>query len=187
MVDTPGLWFNYNSGCSMLLSTIFTTSSGKKFGEYVNKNLFNRIGIDSVYCQEMPAISNAASGLFLTSREMAKFGLLIARNGQWEQQEVISLPWIRQATSHIVHMYGYPFTTGYGYQWWLATQPLSVGIRDSITVYGAYGWGGQMIAVVPKYDLVVVVTAVLTKDELQTKDPTLILWNHILPAITVKK
>ncbi|KXK57257.1 MAG: 6-aminohexanoate-dimer hydrolase [Chlorobi bacterium OLB7] len=187
MVDTPGMWFTYNSGCSILLSSIFTTSCGKKFGQYINQHIFNPIGIDSAFCQEVPSLTNMANGLFLTSREMARFGLLIARDGQWNNQEIIPREWVRRATTPSVFFDQSLLLTGYGYQWWLTKQKLSVGICDTITVHSALGWGGQMIAVVPKYDLVVVLTAALSDDELEEKHPVSILWHHILPAIIGKQ
>ncbi|MCC7439218.1 MAG: serine hydrolase [Armatimonadetes bacterium] len=183
MVDTPSTVFNYNSGCSMILSAILTANSGRKFGEYANEHLLSQIGIDSAYCVETLKLSNAASGLFLTSREMARFGLLITREGEWDGKQIIPRDWVQQSTAPIVPLYNYPLVTGYGYQWWHTTEWLSVGIRDTITAHMAIGWGGQMIAAVPKHDLVIVITASQTANEQKEMDPIFIIWQHIFPAI----
>lgn len=183
IIDTPGTVFNYNSGCSLLLSAIFSANCGKKFGEYVNEHLLSKIGIDSAYCEELLKFSNAASGLFLTPRDMARFGLLIARKGEWNGNQIVPSDWMQQATAPQVRLDYSPLFTGYGYQLWNTTQWLSVGIRDSITVHMALGWGGQMIVAVPNYDLVVVITASQSRDEHEAMDPIFIIWQYILPAI----
>jgi CubicO group peptidase (beta-lactamase class C family) len=78
---------------------------------------------------------------------MAKYGLLYLQNGRWEDQQIISEEWIAESTfTHTVFYQGY----GYGYHW--ITFPAFNG-------YAAFGAGGQGIFVIPKYDLVIIVTA----------------------------
>ena len=93
----------------------------------------------------------------LTSRDMAKFGLLYLRNGAWEGEQIVPAEWIRESTKHHSDPppeYG-PFS-GYGYLWWiLPPDPAGAGEED---IYAAMGFRAQYIFVVPEHDMVVVVT-----------------------------
>jgi CubicO group peptidase (beta-lactamase class C family) len=58
---------------------------------------------------------------------------------------------------------------GYGYQWW---------IRPSIKGYAALGRDGQMIAVIPSKQLVIV----FTSDSGGSEDLFYLVENYLLPA-----
>jgi len=99
-------------------------------------------------------INDAAVGLFLNLRDMVKLGQLYLQNGlsiensnglQVENQ-VLSEEWIELSTSQQISTWGVPDLPGYGYLWW---------IPDTEGVYLAWGAGGQYIAVIPKYNLII--------------------------------
>ena len=135
--------------------------------------------------------------MWLKPHDMAKFGLLFLQRGQWEGKQILSEEWINDSvTAHAVpkrYRYIYnqdmkidymvsgsnwvasnllrPFADGYGYQWWL----------DKDGMYAAIGTGGQYIMVVPREQLVVVVTSKLTGMDVFL--PATLLDKYILPAI----
>ena len=55
-------------------------------------------------------------GLWISTRDMARFGYLFLHQGKWNGKQIISENWIKMATT--------PTTIGqdYGYLWWLNTQ-----------------------------------------------------------------
>ncbi len=88
-------------------------------------------------------------GLWINTRDMARFGYLFLRRGNWKGKQIISENWIKMATT--------PTTIGqdYGYLWWLNTQGKQYpdAPRTSFTALGA---GSNTIWIDPDHDLVVV-------------------------------
>ena len=73
-----------------------------------------------------------------TPRDFARFGLLYARQGAWRDKQVLSADWINHSTQ--------PARFGtYGYYWWPAANG----------GYAALGVMGQLVAIYPEQDLVV--------------------------------
>ena len=92
-------------------------------------------------------IETASFGLFLTARDMAKFGFLYLNRGRWDDKILISENWLKTSTrDHVTNVYG---RYSYGYQWFIT----KVGGYPSFL---ASGFGGQIIGIVPSVDLVVV-------------------------------
>jgi CubicO group peptidase (beta-lactamase class C family) len=73
---------------------------------------------------------------------------MLLGDGRWQGRQVVPEDWVRQATSSQVDTSG-GYTTAYGYQWWITT-------ADGAPAHAALGPGGQVLAVVPSRDLVVV-------------------------------
>ena len=73
-----------------------------------------------------------------TPRDFARFGLLYARQGAWRDKQVLGADWINHSTQ--------PARFGtYGYYWWPAANG----------GYAALGVMGQLVAIYPEQDLVV--------------------------------
>jgi CubicO group peptidase (beta-lactamase class C family) len=148
MDSEPGTEWNYNTGVSHLLSAILQEATGNSSLEYATKHIFDPLGISNVsWFQDPQGIYYGGSLLELLPRDMAKFGYLFLNNGTWDGTQIVSQEWIQNATSAITD-----FDTGfsYGYQWW---------IRPSANNYQAQGLYMQIIIIVPKHDMVVVITA----------------------------
>ncbi|CAG0991509.1 hypothetical protein PHYC_02324 [Phycisphaerales bacterium] len=87
-------------------------------------------------------------GLWMSTLDHARFGLLILRRGEWRGRRIISESWIKGATSQ------QGLQPGYGYLWWLNT-----GGRwpeAPRTSFAALGAGSNSIWIDPEHDLVVV-------------------------------
>ena len=69
---------------------------------------------------------------------------------------------------------------GYGYWWWVLAPAPGGGVKQDI--YGAMGFKGQYIFVVPEHDMVVVVTAG-TRSRQEQNAPIEFLYTHILDAV----
>jgi len=103
------------------------------------------VGIDDVFWQTDPqGINFGGSGLELTPRSMAKFGFLYLNNGTWDRQQLVPKDWVVSSTSSYSSI---DTTTDYCYGWWR---------KPNLHTYYALGYAGQLIYVVPQYDLVVV-------------------------------
>jgi len=92
-------------------------------------------------------IETASFGLYLTARDMAKFGFLYLNRGRWDDQVILSENWVKtSAKDHQTNIYG---RYSYGYQWYIT-------LVDGHPSFLASGFGGQIIGVVPSLDMVVV-------------------------------
>jgi CubicO group peptidase (beta-lactamase class C family) len=167
----PGERFEYCNYATVLLSAILTQVTGMPALDYANEVLFGPLGIQPPIWPATPlGITIGAGELRLTPRDMARFGLLILRDGQWAGRQIVSPAWVETATSAQVRTWEQP--PWYGYQWWI----------DDEGRAAAVGYRGQTIIVDPEHDLVVVFTANRVLSSLDG-------WayeafsDHILPAV----
>lgn len=150
----PGVCFEYDSGCSNLLSYIVQTVSGELMVDYLNPRLFVPLGMEKPdWIVTDDGANRGGGGAYLTVRDMAKFGLLYARGGKWKDQSIVSGRWVYRSThqrsSGIGTTGGTNIGTGpYGYHWWIND-------RAGVDGFSALGYGGQVIYAVPSLDLVV--------------------------------
>ena len=88
-------------------------------------------------------------GMWINSRDMARFGYLWLRGGKWGDKQVLPPAFVKAAIT--------PSANGpdYGYLWWLNTKQRNYpGLPAN--VYGARGAGSNTITISPDHDLVVV-------------------------------
>lgn len=150
MAEPPGTRFLYSNGTAHLLTAVLQQTTGQSPLEFAQQNLFEPLGISDVTWPYDPqGVNFGAGALQMTARDMARFGYLYLKEGEWDGRQIIPAEWVNTSLSSHIRADG----SDYGYLWWI----------DS---YGAAaeGWGGQYIVVVPDQQMVAVVTAGL-KDE----------------------
>ena len=154
MAAEPGQVWNYNTGVSHLLSAIILESTSYDTFDFATKFLFEPLGIKDAYWEhDRQGLTYGGSGLVLTPREMAKFGLLYLKNGAWNGEQIVPAEYVAAS----VRTYSsFSPEEGYGYHW--LTFP-------ALRTYAALGLYGQIIGVSPELDLVVVLTAGLPEGE----------------------
>ena len=146
-VKTPGKIFKYDSLCTYLLSAIVQQVTGKTVLAYLQEKVFADLHINKVSWEESPeGVTTGGWGLYLQPESLAKMGQLLLQKGKWNGKQLISESWVNQMMqTHIDTGDG----RGYGYQMWEAS-------KDG--AYRADGRFGQYIVVMPKQDMVVVIT-----------------------------
>jgi CubicO group peptidase (beta-lactamase class C family) len=151
MAAAPGTRFYYSSGNSHLLSAILGKVTGRSANDYAREKLFGPLGIDDVLWQADPqGVSGGGAGLYLQPRDMARIGYLWLRGGVWEGKQILPAAWIEGVRQADVDMReSWASDLRYGRQFWV--MPL----RDA---YMAVGYHRQLIVVMPKLDIVAVVT-----------------------------
>jgi CubicO group peptidase (beta-lactamase class C family) len=88
-------------------------------------------------------------GVWINAWDMARFGYLWLRGGQWGDRQILRPDYVKAALTRSAH------GPDYGYLWWLNTQGRNYpGLPP--TVYGARGAGSNTILISPDHDLVVV-------------------------------
>jgi CubicO group peptidase (beta-lactamase class C family) len=64
--------------------------------------------LDGVLVQSVSGGAHWGGGMFISARDMARFGLLTARGGRWGDRQILSEQWLRDATTPGVNpQYGY--------------------------------------------------------------------------------
>jgi len=181
LASTPGTSFTYSGGNMIILSEIIKNASGMNLGEFSEQYLFQPLGIDSAYWDQFEnGVIDGAGGLHLSPRDMAKVGVTFLNNGSWDGKRIISEEWVNKSATPFPGNYGIdvPGTdernTGYSYTWWTKS------FSDSVYIYYAGGWGGQLIIVAPEQNTVIILTGGNYEDKVRIFD---ILTNHVIPAI----
>ena len=103
--------------------------------------------------QSMQSVSGGAhwgGGLWISSRDHARVGLLMANRGNWNGQQLISETWIKQSLTPAA------LNPSYGLMWWLNTTGEQAPSAPKNSFF-ARGVGANMIWVAPEQDLVAVV------------------------------
>jgi hypothetical protein len=96
--------------------------------------------VDGLKMQSVSGGGHRGGGMFISTRDMARFGYLFLRNGKWEDKQLISEEWIRMARVPSEAKFNY------GYMWWLNNEGM----------FSAVGFGGNYITVDTEHDLVIV-------------------------------
>jgi len=106
------------------------------------------VTLDGMKMQSVSGGGHFGGGMFISTRDQARFGLLFLRNGNWQGKQLISEKWIKMLQVPT------PIKKNYGYMWWVRQGP-ELGPLNNI--YTATGFGGNYIIIDPKHDLVMVV------------------------------
>lgn len=146
----PGTAFIYDTGATHLLSAVLEQVTGMPLNQYAAQKLFVPLGIEPPPW-EIDSEGNpyGGKGLAMWPRDMAKFGQLVLDEGIWEGKRVVSANYINAATQNQVSEVT---STQYGYLFWIKEE------GDDKTI-SAVGYGGQYIMIVPRHELVVVITS----------------------------
>lgn len=147
MAGPPGQGFNYNSGNSHLLSAVLTAATGMPADDYARRHLFGPLGItDIAWPRDPQGIATGGFGLEMTTRDMARIGLLMLRGGQWEDRQLLPAAWVQRVRQPRVAMELSPSVDfRYGEQWWAL---------PSFGAHMAVGYNRQVIMFLPEHDLV---------------------------------
>lgn len=116
----PGTQFQYNSLNTYLLSAIVSKISGKSMSEFLQKRLFDPMGITDILWEQCPAgIEKGGWGLYIRAEDMAKLGQLVMDNGVWNGAKLLSRAYIAAATKAYVSPPAEIGEFDYGYQIWV--------------------------------------------------------------------
>ncbi len=181
LTDEIGSKFEYNTGLTQILSAVISEKSGMNTKAFAEKYLFDPMDIKVQRWDRDPTSSyGGGTGLYLTARDMAKFGVLYLNNGRWENQQIIPEDWVKASSTKQV---GLDNNQDYGYLFWIKNMT-SKTTGKSYYTYRADGAGGQKIVIIPKLDMVVVVTADEYRSSLQgASDTQTLIEEHVIPAV----
>jgi CubicO group peptidase (beta-lactamase class C family) len=164
-IKEPGTFWEYNDVRINRLSLTLLQVWQKPLPRVLKDEIMDRIGASDTWqyhgyfnsqvkikgkmVESVSGGTRWGGGLWINTRDMARFGYLFLRDGKWKGKQLVSENWIKLATT--------PTTIGqdYGYLWWLNTQGQLFPDAPR-TSYAARGNGSNTIWIDPEHDLVVV-------------------------------
>ena len=164
-IQTPGTFWEYNDVRVNLLGYALLLLWRRPLREVMHEHMMGPIGgtddwewhgystswveIDGQQMQSVSGGTHFGGGVWTSSHNHARLGLLFQRNGRWGDQQILSEEWIRIATTSC------EIEPVYGAMWWLNPNGMRWP-KLSHTGYSANGAGGNFIWVDPDNDLTVV-------------------------------
>jgi len=150
----PGTFWYYNNWDFNVLGVAFNQLTGDDLFQALYDRLAVPLGMqdfqvsDGIYLYE-PVSEHPAYPFAMSARDMARFGLLMARGGAWRGEQVIPEDWVERSTQPWSDAGG---SWDYGYMWWVGKPSYHDGQR----MFAALGGAGHAIYVFPELDVVVV-------------------------------
>lgn len=165
----PGTYYLYNNWDFNAAGAVFEKLTGREIYDALESDLAKPIGMQDFDRKRQQKSGNPersqhrAYHIWLSTRDMARVGLLMLREGKWNDQQVVSREWTRRITSLVTPLnemnppslrsLGSGNRWGYGYMWWVWDAPNSPG--DFSGAFTGMGAGGQYITVLPRLDMVI--------------------------------
>lgn len=155
--SNPGSRWAYHNAPYTLLRPVIENATGQGINIYNYQKLLNPTGMTGLF------LYNGFNNIFYsTSRSMARFGLLILNNGNWDGNQIMT------DTNYFNQMLNssQSLNESYGYLWWLNGKtsymlPGSQFVFNNelipnapIDLVAALGKNGQIINIVPSQNLV---------------------------------
>ena len=159
-------WY-YSSGTSNILSRILRLELGEEYLQWPFKEIFNKIGVTSVFF-EVDA-SNAFIGssyIWASPRDWARLGLLYSNDGVWNGERILPEGWVDYTKTPTPRAE----KLQYGAHFWLnagdANDPSNRRLPDCPTdIYSMNGYEGQRVFIIPSKDMIVVTMAQTDKGD----------------------
>lgn len=116
-VTKPGERFAYSDSNFYLASRIVAKVTGRPMQELLQRRLFTPMKMQGWAWATCPlGHAMGGSGLFITARDMAKFGVMYMNGGVFEGKRILSADFVRRATSVVSRP---DENGGYGLSFWI--------------------------------------------------------------------
>lgn len=169
--------FFYSNACTYMLSRIVEKVSGVTLRDFLVPRLFSPLGIFNPQWHTCPGGHTlGGTELFLTTKEFSQLGLVFLNGGVYNDKQIISKEYIKNATTDIISTANAGFddienSMGYGYQLWQCSYK---------GVYRADGMYGQFCIVFPGKEAVITVTS---HEENRANDILRAIYKDIIPYL----
>ena len=183
----PGSFWYYNNWDFNVLGAIYQKFTSKDVFSALNDELAQPLQFEDFdkardtefvyeYSTRYPAYV-----MKLSARDLARIGLLMAREGKWKDRQIVSKQWVDESTSAYSNVNP---NVGYGYLWWVRLKGSHIGQTIPTPVFLASGNHSQYLIVNRQRDLVIVhrVNASLASMLFQTQ-PTNDQFNQLVEKI----
>ncbi len=163
----PGTVYKYNDTRVNALALAATMVWRKPLPEVLRENVMQVIGasntwtwagyknawiiVDGKWMQSVSGGGHFGGGMFISAYDMARFGLLTLRKGNWNGKQILSEEWIKKATSPT------PVNPAYGFMNYFLNTDRKLYPSAPASAYAHIGNGTNAIYVDTENDIVAVV------------------------------
>jgi len=162
---------SYKHGEHYLYNNWDFNAAGEAFEIMTGKNIYDAFGEDiakTIGMEDWDRDRQRKTGdltvsrfpayhFHFSTRDMARIGYLMLRNGKWKDTQVIPEKWVKKTTD-VVSTYEEVHSKdrfSYGYMWWLWDEKGEAYKPQYKGAYTAWGAMGQYITVIPELDMVI--------------------------------
>ena len=165
----PGTFWYYNNWDFNALGMIFEQETGTKIFEEFEKRIAKPLDMEDFNisdCSYRYSVNYSGDrkadqlsihpyyNFRMSARDLSRFGLLFLRQGRWQNQQIVSVDWVRDSTASLSKIGP---DKGYGYMWWTGVEGgLFPNVRVKEHSFYASGYRGHRIIVLPYRKIVVV-------------------------------
>lgn len=147
----PGTSWSTDEYSILLLGAVLENATGKSISNYLQEKIWKPIGMEYSATFSIDSKENkfehVADGLNAAAIDFGKIGMLLLKNGQWNNKQIIPKEWIRESFSLTESSKTDRIGLNYKYLWW---------IKRENADYHAAGHFGQYIFVSPRSNIVIV-------------------------------
>lgn len=189
----PGEYFLYNNWDFNAAGAAFESMTGLNIYDAFQTDIAEPLRMEDfdraaqVKSGDMSISVFPAYHFWLSTRDMARVGYLMLREGRWEKSQVIPYDWVKRIVSVVTPLEEMnpesrrSDSFGYGCMWWIWDGKACTGaFKGGYTAMGAYG---QFITVLPALDMVI---AHKTSDGDTSGTDYFVLVNTIVNAQIIK-
>ena len=154
-VEEPGVYFDYKSGDTQILSFVIEKATGKHLAEYAGEKLWQPMGAvnEALWClDKKDGDEKAYCCINSNARDFARFGYLYLNNGNWKGNQLVDSAYVKNSITPngLKEKSNGKLIDYYGFSWWLIP-----GYKGQNIAY-CRGILGQNIIVIPEKNMVVV-------------------------------
>ena len=158
-LNPPGSHWYYHNAPYSLLRNVLESATDRNLNLYTFQKLTNKIGMNGLW------VPLGFNNIFVSNaRSMARFGLLMLNNGDWENESLLNdKAYMAQLTQTSQSL-----NPAYGYLWWLnGKDSFKIPGSDIVfsgpivpeappSMYSALGANGQILSVIPDENIIIV-------------------------------
>ncbi len=139
LVREPGTEYEYVNEDSMVIAGVVSEVFGEEAADVAQRELFEPMGMSAEWWVDGSGHTLGYCCIDSTARDMARFGLLYARDGAWQGEQLVPADYVEQSGT------GVSYNGYYGLHWWVFEGGMA-----------AIGLHGQLVVALPEQDMVVV-------------------------------
>jgi CubicO group peptidase (beta-lactamase class C family) len=151
--QTPGSYWSYEGGNTVLLGMVLEAATQKNISNYFEEKIWSKIGASSAAYWNLDkenGFEKPFTGVYATAKDFGMLGQCILHDGKVNETVVLDsaflaesfAPWVIQDGNNSV-------CNWYGLHWWM-------GEVDGVKFKSARGMRGQYIVVLPEKNMVIV-------------------------------
>jgi CubicO group peptidase (beta-lactamase class C family) len=164
---TPGSAYEYNdvrvNALALAATEVWRRPLPEVLAEFVMEPIgasrtWHWVGYDNAWVlvdgravQSVPGGGHWGGGMFISARDLARFGLLTGRGGRWQGRQILSEEWVRRARTPT------PAQPTYGFMNWFVNTDRKYLPSAPASAFAHIGNGTNVVYVDPEHDLVAVV------------------------------